>query len=228
MTVRNRIFRTGMALLIGVGVLTACSSGAAAPATASASSKPPQSPASSLAPGIPGSAGVTPGAAPATESNPVGDIPDTQAFVEYTPAQGGYTVKVPEGWARTDTPTQNGGASTLFSDKYNSIRIDTTAAAAAPTVQSGESELTSISSAATGFTPGKVTLEQRKAGPAVLITYQADSAANAVTGKVVAQDIQRYEFFSSGKTVALTLSAPLGSDNVDPWRTVTDSFRFSR
>jgi hypothetical protein len=27
--------------------------------------------------------------------------------------------------------------------------------------------------------------------------------------------------------VTLTLSAPVGSDNVDPWRTVTDSFRWA-
>lgn len=72
-----------------------------------------------------------------------------------------------------------------------------------------------------------MTVEPRKAGSAVLITYRADSAPNSVTGKVVSQDVQRYEFFNNGKTVTLTLSAPVGSDNVDPWRTVTDSFRWS-
>ena len=95
--------------------------------------------------------------------------------MDYTPTQGGYTVQVPEGWARTDSGTGTGGASTLFTDKYNSIRIDTAAAPTAPTVASGQAELTAIGSAATGFTPGKVTTEQRKAGSTVLITYQADS-----------------------------------------------------
>ena len=147
--------------------------------------------------------------------------------MDYTPTQGGYTVQVPEGWARTNSDTGTGGTSTLFTDKYNSIRIDTAAASAAPTVASGQAELTAIGSTATGFAPGKVTTEQRKAGSAVLITYQADSPPNSVTGKVIPQDVQRYEFWNNGKQVTLTLSAPVGSDNVDPWRTVTDSFQWA-
>lgn len=228
MAARSRILLTGVALLAGVGVLAACSSGGTAPAGTTAAVVTPQAPMSPALAGMSGTAGAGTSTAPVTESNPAGDIPDTQAFVDYTPAQGGYnTVQVPEGWARTDGDIGTGGASTLFSDKYNSIRIDTAAAPAAPTVQSGQAELTAIGSAATGFTPGNVTIVQRQAGSAVLITYQADSASNAVTGKVVSQDVQRYEFWNNGKTVTLILSAPVGSDNVDPWRTVTDSFRWS-
>src|SRR5262245_5381289 len=37
----------------------------------------------------------------ATEDNPPGDIPDNQAFVPYTSANGGYAISMPEGWART-------------------------------------------------------------------------------------------------------------------------------
>jgi hypothetical protein len=44
---------------------------------------------------------------------------------------------------------------------------------------------------------------------------------------VVSQDVERYEFWHSGHTLTLTLSAPVGSDNVDPWRTVTDSLQWS-
>jgi hypothetical protein len=36
--------------------------------------------------------------------------------------------------------------------------------------------------------------------------------------------VERYEFWRAGHEVVLTLSAPVGSDNVDPWRKVTDSF----
>jgi hypothetical protein len=84
-----------------------------------------------------------------------------------------------------------------------------------------------IRSTATGFAPGDVTSVQRPAGSAVLLTYQADSAPNEVTGKVVTDAVERYEFFSGGSEVVLTLSGPVGSDNVDPWRTVTDSFRWT-
>ena len=38
----------------------------------------------------------------AAEKNPPGDIPDDQVFVAYTSRAGGYSLKVPEGWARTE------------------------------------------------------------------------------------------------------------------------------
>lgn len=163
---RSRLILTGVALLTTLGVLSACSSGGTA-ATGT--------PAAATAPTLMSAAPAGSSAAPVTESNPAGDIPDTQAFVDYTPTPGGYTVQVPEGWARTDTATGTGtgtGTGTLFSDKYNSIRIETAAAAVAPTVQSGQAELAAIRAAAQGFTPGDVTTVQRQAGSAVLITYR--------------------------------------------------------
>ena len=71
---------------------------------------------------------------------------------------------------------------------------------------------------------GSLTTVTRKAGPAVLIAYRADSAADPVTGRVVRDDVERYAFSRNGKQATLTLSAPVGSDNVDPWKVVTDSF----
>jgi len=159
----------------------------------------------------------------ATESKVAGDIPDNQAFVPYVDPAKTFTVTVPEGWARTSS-----GAGTLFTDKYNSVRIDTKATATAPTVASAQaSDVPAIAAAAKGFHPGKVSMVNRKAGPVVLITYQADSAPNPVTGKVAVEAVERYEFWKSGHEAVLTLAAPVGSDNVDPWRTVTDSFGWS-
>jgi hypothetical protein len=61
----------------------------------------------------------------------------------------------------------------------------------------------------------------------VLVTYRASSAADAVTGKRVTLDVERYEFWRNGTQVTITLSAPQGSDNVDPWKRVTESFAWS-
>lgn len=69
---------------------------------------------------------------------------------------------------------------------------------------------------------------QRPAGPVIQVTYQADSAANSVTGKSVRQDVARYEYARDGRGVVLTMAAPAGSDTVDPWRTITDSFAWLR
>jgi hypothetical protein len=71
---------------------------------------------------------------------------------------------------------------------------------------------------------GKVTTARRKAGPVVVVSYRVDSAPDPVTGKVLREDVERYEFWRAGTEAILTLSAPVGSDNVDPWRRVTDSF----
>jgi len=156
----------------------------------------------------------------ATESAPPGDIPDNQAFVVYAAPKHAFSVKFPEGWAMTRS-----GPAVLFTDKYNSIRIETRPAASRPTVASATAmELPTVKAAAQGFVPGDVKTVQRTVGQAVLVTYRADSAPNAVTGKVALEAVERYEFWRSGTEVVLTLSAPVGSDNVDPWRKVTDSF----
>ncbi|MEA3055177.1 MAG: hypothetical protein QOD30_609 [Actinomycetota bacterium] len=161
--------------------------------------------------------GVDPNAA---EVNPAGDIPDNQVFVAYTPPSGGFSVKVPEGWARTEA-----GGAVAFTDKLNSIRMESLRASSAPTVHAAEqNELPAIRTAAKNFEAGKVSSITRKAGPVVLLTYLADSAPDPVTGKVVHDAVERYEFWKSGTEVVLTLSGPQGADNVDPWRIVTDSF----
>lgn len=154
------------------------------------------------------------------EVSPTGDIPDNQAYVVYASPSAGFSVKVPEGWARS----AEGGA-VLFTDKLNSIRAETAAAASAPTVASAEQNaVPAIRAAVKNLDRAQVTEVTRHAGNAVLITYGADSNPDAVTGKVRRLDVQRYEFWRNGTQVILTLTAPQGSDNVDPWRIVTDSF----
>jgi hypothetical protein len=161
--------------------------------------------------------GVNPNA---PEINPAGDIPDNQVFVAYSPPSGGFSVKVPEGWARSEQ-----GGVVVFTDNLNSIRMETDGVASAPTVASAQQdEVPAITAAVRNFASGRVTVVTRKAGQAVLITYRADSNPDAVTGKVRRLDVERYEFWRNGTQAILTLSGPQGADNVDPWRIVTDSF----
>lgn len=158
-----------------------------------------------------------------SETNAAGDIPDNQVFVAYAPPAGGFSVKVPEGWARTEKV----GAVT-FTDRFNSVRIETVAAANAPTVQSVEGgEVGVIGAASVNFEAGRVSAITRAAGPAILVTYRADGPPDPVTAKVVPLDVERYEFWKDGREVVLTLSGPVGADNVDPWRTVSDSFAWA-
>jgi hypothetical protein len=175
--------------------------------------------ATSAAPAGGGNARATP--AP-TESNPPGDIPDNQVYVAYRPAGGftGFTVKVPEGWARTGQ-----GATTVFTDKLNTVRVTTATASAAPTVGSVTNTVVpQLKAQVPKFAVPKAAEVTRHAGRVVRLTYQGDSAKDPVTGKVVRDAFERYAFYRQGHEVDLTLSGPVNADNVDPWRIVSDSF----
>lgn len=161
----------------------------------------------------------------APEVNPAGDIPDSQAFVPYSPPGGGYSVKVPEGWARTNG--QSGVVS--FTDKLNRIQMQAVSAKAALTTTGAQhTELPTLAKAVPGFAQPSVSTVKRSAGDAVRITYQARSATDPVTGKSHIDAVERYVFFHNGKRIVLTLSGPKGADNVDPWKTVTDSLSYTR
>ena len=150
-----------------------------------------------------------------------GDIPDTQVFVPYTTAD--YTVTVPEGWSQSIA-----GPTTTYSDHYNTIRIETARTAAAPTVATVQSaEVPTLQRDVPNFELAKVTSLNRTAGAAVLVTYRAGSTPDPVTNKRVALDVERYEFWRNGTLVTLILSGARGSDNVDPWKTVTNSFAWT-
>jgi hypothetical protein len=195
-----RVALTGLAAVLAIGT-AAC--GGNSSASGGASSQP-----------------VDPNSA---EVNPPGDIPDNQAYVAYRPPSGGYSVKVPEGWSRS----VSGGAVT-FTDKLNSIRMESAPASAPMTVaQARRSEVPRIARTARNFQAGTVSTVTRHAGRATRITYLADSRPDPVTGKVRRDAVERYVFFHRGHAVTLTLSGPKGADNVDPWRLVTDSVRWT-
>jgi hypothetical protein len=158
----------------------------------------------------------------ATESNPPGDIPDNQAYVAFQPPGAGLSVKVPEGWARTTSK-----ATTSFNDKLNGIQVRPAAASTAPTVQSvTASVVPTLKAQVPQFAMGKVTEVSRNAGKVILVTYQGDSAPDAVTGKVVRDAFEQYIYFRGGRELTLTLSGPTNADNVDPWKIVSDSVRW--
>src|SRR6516164_3742452 len=66
----------------------------------------------------------------AAEKNPPGDIPDDQVFVPYTSSVSGYSLKVPEGWARSEK-----GSDVQFIDKFDGVAVIVDAAATPPTMK---------------------------------------------------------------------------------------------
>ncbi|MDW3688984.1 hypothetical protein RA280_46175 [Cupriavidus sp. CV2] len=153
----------------------------------------------------------------AAEKNPPGDIPDNQVFVTYTSPLG-FSLKVPEGWARTDRPDGTG-----FADKYNVVSITVASASAAPTADSEAAHLVKVGRAVKIEAIRNVVL---RSGPALLIVYSSNSGPNPVTNKPLRLENHRYLIYRSGKLATLDLSAPLGADNADQWKLMSNSFQW--
>jgi hypothetical protein len=158
----------------------------------------------------------------APEVNPPGDIPDSQAFVNYRSSPGGYQLDVPEGWARTD-----GGTNVSFVDKFNGVKVTETSAQAAPTVASvraNEAKQMDLSAHAANITDVSDVIFPN--GKTIVIKYTSNSDANAVTNKRVRLENETFIYFMNGKEAMLTLWAPLGADNADQWKRMSNSFRW--
>ena len=165
--------------------------------------------------------GVNPNA---PETLPPGDIPDTTVYVAYAVPGAGYSVSTPEGWSRTSA-----GGVVAFTDKLNAVRISAAPAHGPVTVASvRQSLLPKLSSSVKGYKLQSVTVVKRKAGAAIRTTYLGYSPRDPVTNKFGVLAFERYDFLHKGRVVTLVLSSPNGSDNVDPWRKVTDSLVFTR
>ncbi|MEP6759459.1 MAG: hypothetical protein ABJB55_09710 [Actinomycetota bacterium] len=217
----RRITMVAGVALIGTALLSACSSGST---TSTAAVANPSSSASRTGSGSPI---VSPTEAPVStepavpvESNPPGDIPDNTAFVPYHAAKGGWTVTVPEGWSRTTK-----GTTVTFTDKLNTVQVDAQPGSPVSLTDAKKTDVAALAASTRAFKLVSVTEVTLPAGPAVLISYQANSDPNPVTGKQYRLDVLRYELFHAGTRTTLTLLSPVGADNVDPWKVVTDSLK---
>jgi hypothetical protein len=158
----------------------------------------------------------------APENNPPGDIPDSQVFIVYKPPNENFEVKVPEGWQQANTVSN-----TSFTDKLNTVTISSSQGATQPTVESANSiEVPQLEQSEAAFKVVDTRQVSLPGGQAVLIKYQKNSAPNQVTGKQYRMDVERFEFFNNGRQVNLVLESPVGADNVDPWKTISESFKW--
>src|SRR5579859_5847487 len=106
----------------------------------------------------------------------VGDIPDTQAFVLYSSAAGGYVLEVPEGWARTATATD-----VNFIDKFDGVQVTVTVAASVPTVDNVRAQQ-AVALQNNGHAVQDIQIKsmQLKGDNAILLTFTSNSDPNAV------------------------------------------------
>lgn len=214
--------RSGRALAAAglVAALAACG-GSGSPAPAGHTGTP----AAAGSTGPAGGTGQTPagGQAPVpAESNPPGDIPDTTVYVPYQSAAGHLLLKVPEGWSRLAAQARS-----TFTSNLNSISVAWMPMAATPTVSSARATtIPALQASTLAFRLQGVRAVSLAAGPAIEIIYQVNSPPNQVTGRQYRLVIERFELYRNGRGAVIALSSAVGSDNVDPWRIVSQSFRW--
>ncbi len=129
---------------------------------------------------------------------------------------------MPEGWARRDA-----GDTTSFQGKYDVVAA--TVAQISQPLDMNYAKQTLVAEIQKGHavTIGKISLEKLSSGEAVKIAYSENSEPNAVTGKQIRMESERFYFAKDGKLVSLYFSAPLGSDNVDQWNLMSASFHWN-
>ncbi len=203
------------AALVAAGILVAgCGGGGS---SSSASTEPAASTASSRPAGAAAGSEAAPSEA---QSAATGDIPDNQAFLVFHDPGAGYTIRYPEGWAR-----RGSGKTVTFDEKANVIHV-AVGKGPAPTVAAA---LRGVQQLHRADPTVHVTSSERLmiAGqPVVKVTYSRLSRPDPVTGKRLPLTIDRYLYGHGGKVAVLDLGTPVGVDNVDAYRMISESFKW--
>jgi hypothetical protein len=161
----------------------------------------------------------TPGALQAeANATAAGDIPDNQVFLVFRNSRARYSIKYPEGWAQQGT-----GDNVSFRDKNNVVRI-VVGPGATLTKASVQSDIAHLHGAQVQSPAHATTISGK---PGFQVTYSTVSAPNAVTGKRVKLVVDRYYLWKSGRRAVVDLGTPEGVDNVDAYRLMIESFRWS-
>jgi hypothetical protein len=149
-----------------------------------------------------------------------GDIPDNQIFLTYDNRAAGYSIRYPEGW------TRKGSASDVtFQDRANVIHV-VVAKGAPPTAAAAEAGLAKLKRSDPSVKVGTAQAITLAGAPVVKVTYTRLSAPDPVTGKRLPLTIDRYEYAHGGKVAIVDLGTPVGVDNVDAYRMISESLRW--
>ena len=154
------------------------------------------------------------------KSAATGDIPDNQVFLTFQNNGARYTIKYPEGWAQTGS-----GSDVSFRDKNNVVHVVVTSGAQ-PTAASVKADLATERARTPSLQAGTPQPISLPAGRAIKVTYTTESAPNAVTGKRVKLTVDRYVLAKVGRRAVVDLGTPVGVDNVDAYRMMSQSFRW--
>lgn len=144
-----------------------------------------------------------------------GDIPDNQVFLVYH-SPSGWSIKYPEGWAQSGGPN-----ATVFRDKNNIVRV-VIRPGSLPSPAAVRSD-PSLKGARITSGPSALSLGAQRA---IKVVYTTESPRSPVTGKRVTLTVDRYYVARAGKVATIDLGTPVGVDNVDAYRLMSESLRW--
>lgn len=209
-------------------VVAGCGASAGSPsptATAAGPSAPVGSPAS---PGAATSESLSPSTVPGDSQAPdasggttSGDVPDNAVFLTYQQASLGFSIQYVEGWQVT---TQPDGVVIKDKDSSETVAVVDPQSDVAAYIQS--TDLSALQGQA-GFK--LVKQDVVKVGKASLhhLVYHILSPADPVTGKQVPSTVDRYYVPGPAHLAIVSLSTPDGVDNVDAFRQMIESFKWT-
>jgi hypothetical protein len=210
------------AIFVAAAVLAGCGSGSGGGSSSTtAAAAPSTSPTvASAAKSASCGSSVSSGSSEAA-STAAGDIPDNQNFLTFQNRPAGYSVSYPEGWARSGSGNQ-----VTFQDKSNTIAIQLTRGPAAT-----PASVDKLLKQQAGTDPclSRGSAQSVTVGPnqAVKVTYTTQGAKSPVTGQRPKITVDRYIYSKGGKVATVDLANPVGVDNVDAFRMISESFRWS-
>ena len=212
----RRNFATAGAIFALSIVAAGCGSGGSSPTTTATTTAATSTAATtSTQPASTSGAGALQAEANAAAA---GDIPDNQIFLVFHDPHAGYSMKYPEGWAQ-----QGSAGRVIFRDKNNVIRA-VVSNGPAWTLASVQSDVRALKGARAQSPPRSIRLSGR---PAFKLVYRTVSAPNPVTGKRVTLTVDRYYLSTRNRRAVLDLGSPVGVDNVDAYRLISQSFKWS-
>jgi hypothetical protein len=157
------------------------------------------------------------------ESNPPGDIPDNLAFVPFGSAAGRYRFVHPEGWAEVVK-----GTDVRFTDKLNGVAATVVSASQPPTVASARrDDVPRLRSTVPAFELRSVSSVTLPGGLAVVIVFRRNSDPDPVTGRQYRDEVREFLLWHTGRELRFDLFGPVGADNVDAYRTMSNSLRLT-
>jgi hypothetical protein len=229
----NTTSRLGLLLIvpaIGLIVMACGSAGLSTPGSPAAATAPPtaSAPSASLnAPSASPSATEAAQAAPSDSQAPEaggttsGDVPDNAVFLTYRAPSPVFSIQYVEGWQVTPQPD-----GVVIRDKDSSETVAVLASQPDVAGYVAATELPALR-AQPGF--GLIKQDTVRVGGStyVHVAFHQTSPPDSVTGKQVPQTVDRYYVPGPNGLAVVSLATPDGVDNVDAFRQMIESFKWS-